>query len=101
LSFSLAFNLLVVLHGTWIQISNFVLFIVDLFIKVEIEKPSDQYLGLICDEQLTCLGLNLNPGSFCGSTFVIYLGWRIVFACLVVCRCQVWHGGQRQGLWLE
>jgi hypothetical protein len=28
------------------------------------EKPSGQYLDLICDLYLTCLGLNLNPGNF-------------------------------------
>jgi hypothetical protein len=34
------------------------------------EKPSGQYLGLICYEYLTCLGLNLNPGNFDGSTLL-------------------------------
>jgi hypothetical protein len=47
---SLSFGLLAVLHGSWIQISNFVLFIVNVLIKGEIEKLSGQYLGLICDE---------------------------------------------------
>jgi hypothetical protein len=50
LSFSLAFGLLAVLHGYWIQISNFVLFVVNVLIKEEIEKPSGQYLGMICGE---------------------------------------------------
>jgi hypothetical protein len=50
LSFSLAFGLLAVLHGFWIQISNFVLFVVNILIKGEIEEPSGQYLSLICDE---------------------------------------------------
>jgi hypothetical protein len=36
-----------VLHESWIQNSNFVLFIVNVLIKVEIVKPSGQYLGLI------------------------------------------------------
>jgi hypothetical protein len=38
------------LHGSWIQILNFVLFVVNVLIKGEIKKPSAQYLGLICDE---------------------------------------------------
>jgi hypothetical protein len=40
LSFSLVFGLLVVLHEAWIQILNFVLFVVNVLIKWEIEKPS-------------------------------------------------------------
>jgi hypothetical protein len=40
--------------GSWIRDSNFVLFVVNGLIKGEIEKSSDQYLGLICDESLTC-----------------------------------------------
>jgi hypothetical protein len=47
LSFSLAIGLLAMLHVSWIQNSNFVLFVVNVLIKGEIEKPSDQYLGLI------------------------------------------------------
>jgi hypothetical protein len=38
-----------------------------------------------CHESLTCHGLNSSLGHFRGST-TIYLVWRIVFACLVVCR---------------
>jgi hypothetical protein len=34
------------------------------------EKPSGQYLGLICDESLTCRGLNLNPRHFGSFTFI-------------------------------
>jgi hypothetical protein len=47
LSFSLAFGLLVVLHG--VLDSNFKLcaFVVNGLIKEEIEKPSGQFLGLI------------------------------------------------------
>jgi hypothetical protein len=33
------------------------------------EKSNGQYLGLICDESLTCRCLNLNPGYFCCFTF--------------------------------
>jgi hypothetical protein len=46
-SFSLAFGLLAVLHVSWIQNSDFVLFVINVLIKGEIEKPSGQYLGLI------------------------------------------------------
>jgi hypothetical protein len=46
-SFSSAFALLAVLHLSWIQNSNFVLFVVNVLIKGEIEKPSGQCLGLI------------------------------------------------------
>jgi hypothetical protein len=56
--------------GFWIQTSNFVLFIVNVLIKGEIEKPSGQYLGLIFDESLTCYGLNSNPGHFSYFTFI-------------------------------
>jgi hypothetical protein len=47
LSFSLAFGLLFVLHVSWIRNSNFVLFIVNVLIKGQIEKPSGMYLSLI------------------------------------------------------
>jgi hypothetical protein len=40
-------GLLDVLHVSWIQNSNFVLFVVNILIKGDIEKPSSQYLGLI------------------------------------------------------
>jgi hypothetical protein len=33
---------------------KFCAFIVNGLINGEIEKPSDQYIGLICDESLTC-----------------------------------------------
>jgi hypothetical protein len=62
-----------------------VFFVVNVLSKGEIEKSSGQYLGLIVMSHLTCLGLNSNLGHFCGST-TIYLVWRIVFTCLVVCR---------------
>jgi hypothetical protein len=52
--------------GSWIRDSNFVLFVVNGLIKGKIEKPSGQYLGLICDESLTYRGLNSNPGHFSG-----------------------------------
>jgi hypothetical protein len=50
--------------GLWIQTSNFVFFIVNGLIKGEIEKPTGQYIGFICDESLTCHAFNLNPGNF-------------------------------------
>jgi hypothetical protein len=40
-----------------------------------------------CDESLTWGGLNLNLEHFRGSTTFTLFMWRIVFACLVVCRC--------------
>jgi hypothetical protein len=43
----MVFGLLAVLHMSWIRNSNFVLFVVNVLIKWEIEKPSGQYLGLI------------------------------------------------------
>jgi hypothetical protein len=47
-------------------------FIVNRLIKGEIEKSSGQYIGLICDESLTCYVLNLNSGHFGGfTTFII------------------------------
>jgi hypothetical protein len=46
-SFYLAFGLTVVLYMSWIQNSNFVLFVINKLIKVEIEKPSGQYLNLV------------------------------------------------------
>jgi hypothetical protein len=57
--------------GSWIRNSNFVLLVVNGFIKGDIEKPSGQYLGLICDEPLTCRGLKSNPRHFGG--FYLYL----------------------------
>jgi hypothetical protein len=61
-------------------------YVVNVLIKGKIEKLSGQNLSSMCDESLMCHGLNSNPRDFCGSTFVIYLVWRIVFPCLVVCR---------------
>jgi hypothetical protein len=49
--------------GLAFKIQILCLCVVNVLIKGEIEKPSGQYLGLICDEELTCLGLNLNPGN--------------------------------------
>jgi hypothetical protein len=78
-----------------------VLFVVNGLIKREIEKPSGQYLGLICDESLTCRGLNSNSEHFDSFTFIFYFMWRIAFACLVVCRWQVRHGVKQRGSWHE
>ena len=44
--------------------------VVNGLIKGEIEKPSGQCLGLICDESLTCRGLNSNSGHFVCFTFI-------------------------------
>jgi hypothetical protein len=56
--------------GSWIQNSNFVLLLSMDSLRGEIEKQSGQYLGLICDESLTCRCLNSNPGHFCDSTLL-------------------------------
>jgi hypothetical protein len=71
---------------SWIQNLNFVLFVVNGFIKGEIEKPSGQYLGLICDESLACRGMNSNPGHFGSLNFILCFVWRIIFAFLMVYR---------------
>jgi hypothetical protein len=47
MSFSLTFGLLAMLHGSWIQNLNFVLFVNNVLIKRKIEKPSGQFLGMI------------------------------------------------------
>jgi hypothetical protein len=57
--------------GFWIWTSNFMLFVINGLIKGVIEKPNGQYLGLICDETLTCRGLNLNSKHFRGSTLYL------------------------------
>jgi hypothetical protein len=46
-------------------------FVVNGLIKGKIEKPSGQYLGLICDESLTCRGLNSKLGHFGSFTFIL------------------------------
>jgi hypothetical protein len=48
------------------------------------EKPSDQYLDLICDESLTCWGLNLNSGYFDNFTFILVSCGE---SCLLVSWC--------------
>jgi hypothetical protein len=35
------------------------------------ERPSGEYLGLICDELLTCWGLNSNTGHFGSFNFIL------------------------------
>jgi hypothetical protein len=50
------------------------------------EKPSGQYLSFICDESLTCRGLNMNSRHFGSFPFILWFMWRITFACLMVCR---------------
>jgi hypothetical protein len=39
--------------------------------QIRPEKPSGQNLGLICDESLTCRGLDSNPGCFGSFTFIL------------------------------
>jgi hypothetical protein len=74
LSFSLTFDLLDVLHVVFD--SKFKLYafcVVNVLIKGEIEKPSGQYHGLICDEKLNCLSLNLNLENFDSFTLLCIL----------------------------
>jgi hypothetical protein len=47
LNFYLAFGLLAMLYMSWIQNLNFVLSIVNVLTKGEIEKLSGQHIGLI------------------------------------------------------
>jgi hypothetical protein len=70
--------------GSWIRDSNFVLFVVNGLINGEIEKPSGQFLGLICDESLTCWGLNSNLRHF--NLFYLYL-YPCGESCLLVSWC--------------
>jgi hypothetical protein len=69
-------------------------FVVNALIKGEIEKPSGQYLDLICDKSLTCRGLNSNLEYFSSFTVILWFVRRIMFACLMVHSWQVRHGGQ-------
>jgi hypothetical protein len=39
-------------------------------LRILYEKPSGQYIGLICDKSLTCHGLNSNLRHFGGSTTI-------------------------------
>jgi hypothetical protein len=86
LSFSLAFGLLAVLHGVLNSKFKLCVFVINGLIKGEIEKLCGQYIDLICDESLTCRGLNLNPGHFGSFTFILCFVWRIMFVCLILCR---------------
>jgi hypothetical protein len=40
-------------------------------IAIQCEKSSGEYLGLICDELLTCRGLNSYPGHFDSFIFIL------------------------------
>jgi hypothetical protein len=55
------------------------------------EKPSGQYLSSICDDSLTCLGLNLNPGGFASFTFIFVSYGE---SCLLIS----WCAGDRCGM---
>jgi hypothetical protein len=91
LSFSLPFDLLAVRHVVLDLSFKLCAFVVNGLIKEEFEKPSGQYLGLICDESLTCRGLNSNPRYFGSFTFI-----SISFgeSCLLVS----WCAGGRCGM---
>jgi hypothetical protein len=59
-------------------------FVINGLIKGEIEKPSGQYLGLICDESLISRDLNSNLGHSNGSTILSCLcgeSWLLVSWC--------------------
>jgi hypothetical protein len=60
------------------------LFVVNRLIKGDIEKPSGQYLDLICVESLTCRGLNSNLGHFGSFGFILVLCGE---SCLPVSWC--------------
>jgi hypothetical protein len=103
LSFSLASGLLAVFHG--LLDSNFkpCAFVVNVLINEEIEKSSGHYLGLICDESLTCRDLNSNPGYFGSFTFIFVLfteshllvSWCAGGRCSMVCSDED-HGKNRR-----
>jgi hypothetical protein len=94
-------SLLAVLHG--VLDSNFKLcaFVVNWLIKGEIEKPSGQFLGLIVmSHWLSDVWIQIRD-SFILFFFYLCFVQRIAFACLMVCRWQVWYGVQRWGPWQE
>jgi hypothetical protein len=55
------------------------------------EKPSGWYLGLICDESLTCHGLNSNLGHFGYFSFIFV-------SCGESCLFVSWCVGDRCGM---
>jgi hypothetical protein len=69
LSFSLAFSLLVVLQVVLDSKFKLCVFVLSMY-SSRGRLRNQVVLGLICDEQLTCLGLNLNPEIFCDSTLL-------------------------------
>jgi hypothetical protein len=99
LSFSWLFGFLAVLHEVLDLNFKFCAFIVNELIKGEIEKPSDQLLYLIVmSHWLSDVWIRIQD-ILVGSTYYLYIVWRIVFAYLMVCRWQVRHDGQRRGPW--
>jgi hypothetical protein len=52
---------------------------------------------VICDKSLTMLRFEFESGIVPWFYYTILFMWRIMFACLVVCRWHVWHDGQRRG----
>jgi hypothetical protein len=59
--------------------------------NLKYEKVSGQYLVLICDEQLTYIGLNLNPESLDGFVFIF-------ISCGESCLLASWCAGDRCGM---
>jgi hypothetical protein len=84
LNFSFTFDLLdVLLLSLEFEIQTLCFCVVNGLIKGEIEKPNDQYLGLICDDLLTCRCLNLNMGHFGGCTFT-FIFIKCEESCLLI-----------------
>jgi hypothetical protein len=77
--------------GLGFEIQTLCFCVVNELIKGEIERPHDQYLGLICHESLTCQGLNLNSGHF--GCFYLYL-----CSCGESCLLVSWCAGGRCGM---
>jgi hypothetical protein len=88
LSFSLTFGLLAVLLVVLDSKFKLCAFVLSMYSSREIEKPIDQYLSSMCDESLTCHGLNLNPRRFGGFTFIF-------ISCGESCLLISWCAGDR------
>jgi hypothetical protein len=85
-------GLLDVFHGVLDLNFNLCAFVVNGLIKGEIEKPSGPVLGLIVmSHWLSEVWIQIRD-NFVLFFFYLCFVWRIMFACLMVCRWQVWHG---------
>jgi hypothetical protein len=64
------------------------------------EKPSGQYLGLICDESLTCRGLNSKSRHFDGSTTFTFVSCgesRLFVSCCACGKCGMADNDEDRG----